>query len=129
MKILIVDDSTTIRRIVKRTCVEMGHEVAEAADGEMALNTLAEKPGEFGLIILDWNMPGLSGLETLKKIKGDPITKGIPVLMLTSERDVNSSKEVLKEVLAAGAADFLSKPFDGKMLALKIQMALETVNS
>ncbi len=129
MEILIVDDSTTIRRIVKRTCEELGHTTWEATNGSDALGTLREVHSTINLVILDWNMPGLSGLETLKKIKGDPITKGIPVLMLTSERDVNSSKEVLKEVLAAGAADFLSKPFDGKMLALKIQKALETVNS
>ena len=92
MTILSVDDSTTIRRIVKRSCEEMGHTVLEAAEGAAALAVLAEKASEVSLVILDWNMPGMTGLEVLKAIKSDPKTK-----------------------------NYLTKPFDQKMLALKIQ--------
>jgi len=117
MTILSVDDSTTIRRIVKRSCEELGHTVLEAADGSAAIATLAEKSGEVSLVILDWNMPGMSGLEVLKSIKSDPKTKHIVVMMLTSEADMN----FVKDALAAGAQNYLTKPFDQKMLALKIQ--------
>ena len=117
MTILSVDDSTTIRRIVKRSCEEMGHTVLEAAEGAAALAVLAEKASEVSLVILDWNMSGMTGLEVLKAIKSDPKTKNIVVMMLTSEADMN----FVKEAIAAGAQNYLTKPFDQKMLALKIQ--------
>ena len=123
MTILSVDDSTTIRRIVKRSCEELGHSVLEAADGAAAIATLEEKSGEVSLIILDWNMPGMSGLEVLKKVKSDPKTKHIVVMMLTSEADMN----FVKEALAAGAQNYLTKPFDQKMLALKIQESMTMI--
>ncbi|MBL0062166.1 MAG: response regulator [bacterium] len=123
MTILSVDDSTTIRRIVKRSCEELGHSVLEAADGAAAIATLEEKSGEVSLIILDWNMPGMTGLEVLKKVKSDPKTKHIVVMMLTSEADMN----FVKEALAAGAQNYLTKPFDQKMLALKIQESMTMI--
>lgn len=123
MTILSVDDSTTIRRIVKRSCEELGHSVLEAADGAAAIATLAEKSSEVSLIILDWNMPGMSGLDVLKSVKSDPKTKHIVVMMLTSEADMN----FVKEALAAGAQNYLTKPFDQKMLALKIQESMTMI--
>lgn len=120
MAILTVDDSTTIRRIVKRSVDEMGMEVLEAADGASALKLLEEKVGSIQLILLDWNMPGMTGLEVLKTIKSDARYKDIVVMMLTSEADQNCVVEALK----AGAQNYLTKPFDGKMLALKIQESL-----
>ena len=120
MAILTVDDSTTIRRIVKRSVDEMGLEVLEAADGAQALKTLYEKAGEIQLILLDWNMPGMTGLEVLKAIKADARFKDIVVMMLTSEADQNFVVEALK----AGAQNYLTKPFDAKMLVLKIQESL-----
>ena len=125
MTILTVDDSTTIRRIVKRSCEEMGHTVLEAADGSAALTLLEEKSSEVSLIILDWNMPGLSGLEVLKKVKSNPKTKNIVVMMLTSEADMN----FVKDALASGAQNYLTKPFDQKMLALKIQESMTMVTA
>ena len=123
MTILSVDDSTTIRRIVKRSCEELGHSVLEAADGAAAIATLAEKSSEVSLIILDWNMPGMTGLEVLKSVKSNPATKHIVVMMLTSEADMN----FVKEALAAGAQNYLTKPFDQKMLALKIQESMTMI--
>ncbi|MBU0509285.1 response regulator [bacterium] len=120
MAILSVDDSTTIRRIVKRSVDEMGMEVLEAADGAQALKLLEEKTADIQLVILDWNMPGMTGLDVLKTIKADPRYKNIVVMMLTSEADQNCVVEALK----AGAQNYLTKPFDGKMLALKIQESL-----
>jgi two-component system chemotaxis response regulator CheY len=121
MKILSVDDSVTIRRIIKKNVEALGHEVREAADGSEALAILAEPDTAVDLVILDWNMPGMTGLEVLKKIKADPKLKDTVVMMLTSEADQNFVVEALK----AGAQNYLTKPFDNKMLGLKIQESLD----
>jgi two-component system, chemotaxis family, chemotaxis protein CheY len=120
MAILTVDDSTTIRRIVKRSLDEMGVEVLEAADGAQALKTIEERTSDIQLVILDWNMPGMTGLEVLKTIKANPRYKDIVVMMLTSEADQNCVVDALK----AGAQNYLTKPFDAKILVLKIQESL-----
>ncbi|HEY3296909.1 MAG TPA: response regulator [bacterium] len=120
MAILIVDDSTTMRRIVKRSVDEMKQEALEAPDGMQALKIIEEKPEAIQLVILDWNMPGMTGLEVLKTIKGNPRYKDITVMMLTSEADQNCVVDALK----AGAQNYLTKPFDAKMLMLKIQESL-----
>lgn len=123
MTILSVDDSTTIRRIVKRCCEELGHTVLEAGDGAAALATLSRKSSEISLMVLDWNMPGMSGVEVLRRVKSDPNTRHIVVMMLTSEADINC----VKQALAAGAQNYLTKPFDQKMLALKVQESMSMV--
>lgn len=125
MIILTVDDSTTIRRLVKRICEELGHTVLEAAEGFAAMAILAERSSEVSLIILDWNMPGMTGLEVLKNVKSDPALKHIVVMMLTSESDMNH----VKHALAAGAQNYLTKPFDSKMLALKIQESMTMISA
>jgi len=120
MAILTVDDSTTIRRIVKRSVDEMGLEILEAADGAQALKLLEENGPSIQLVLLDWNMPGMSGLDVLRAMKADARFKDIVVMMLTSEADQNCVVDALK----AGAQNYLTKPFDGKMLTLKIQESL-----
>jgi two-component system chemotaxis response regulator CheY len=120
MAILIVDDSTTMRRIVKRSIDEMKQEALEAADGAQALKIVEERGDTIQLVILDWNMPGMTGLEVLKTIKANPKYAGITVMMLTSEADQNCVVDALK----AGAQNYLTKPFDAKMLTLKIQESL-----
>lgn len=120
MAILTIDDSTTIRRIVKRTLEEQGLEVLEAADGAAGLKVLEQHLDKVQLVILDWNMPGMSGLDVLKAIKADPKSKDTVVMMLTSEADQNFVADALK----SGAQNYLTKPFDAKMLVLKIQESL-----
>lgn len=122
MNILTVDDSATIRRIIKKNVLEMGHEVFEAADGMEALAFLNQATAPVDLVILDWNMPGLSGLEVLKQIKADAKLKDLVVMMLTSEADRNC----VMEALQAGARNYLTKPFDYKMLRLKVQESLDS---
>jgi two-component system, chemotaxis family, chemotaxis protein CheY len=121
MTILSVDDSVTIRRIIKKNIEAMGHEIREAADGSEALTMLADASVSYDLVILDWNMPGMTGLEVLKHIKADARLKETVVMMLTSEADQNCVVEALK----AGAKNYLTKPFDNKMLGLKIQESLD----
>jgi len=120
MAILTVDDSTTIRRIVKRSADEVGLEVLEAADGVQALKIVEERAADIQLILLDWNMPGMSGLDVLRSLKNNPRSKDIVVMMLTSEADQNCVVEALR----SGAQNYLTKPFDAKMLMLKIQESL-----
>ena len=117
MTILSVDDSTTIRRIVKRSVTDLGHEVMEAPDGPTALTVLAENCDKIQLVILDWNMPGMTGLEVLKTIRAEAKFNAIPVMMLTSEAE----QGFVIQALQAGAKNYLTKPFDKEMLNLKIQ--------
>lgn len=116
MKILLVDDSTTMRRIQKNTLAKLGFEnVVEAEDGADALKKLAAD-GPFELILMDWNMPNMTGIEALKKIKADPATKATPVIMVTSE----SEKTRIVEAIQAGAANYVVKPFQPETLMEKI---------
>lgn len=119
MKILSVDDSRTIRRIIGRVVEGMGYEFLEAGDGREALQVLEANP-ETGLILLDWNMPVLDGYETLKAIRRDPQTKGIPVMMVTTE----SEKLRMVAALKAGATHYLVKPFSGDDLINRIRECL-----
>jgi two-component system chemotaxis response regulator CheY len=106
MKILVVDDFATIRRILRTLLKKIGlTNVIEAEDGSTALNVL--KKNEVDLIICDWNMPYMSGIELLKAVKGDESLKDIPFLMLTAE----GQKEKVSEAVQAGVTNYIVKPF------------------
>ncbi len=122
MKILVVDDSKTVRNMVKKMLQDVGHEVFEAEDGEKALEALYEHDW-FDLILLDWNMPTMNGYEFLKEIKRHPKWRDIKVMMVTSKNEQESVVEALK----AGADEYLMKPFDQKMLLTKIEMIMEEI--
>lgn len=115
MKILLVDDSGTMRHIQKKALTELGlTDVTEAADGNLALKEVEKQ--KFDLILMDWNMPNLSGIETLKQLKANPSHKGIPVVMVTSE----SEKSHILEAVQSGAANYVLKPFTTDMLREKL---------
>ena len=119
MKLLLVDDSNTMRRIQKNTLQNLGfNEVDEAEDGEEALKKVAAN--EYDLVLMDWNMPNLSGLDALKKMKADDQLKNIPVMMVTSE----SEKSRIVEAIQAGAANYVVKPFKPNILEEKIKAVL-----
>lgn len=116
MRILIVDDSPVMRSMLKRLLVAMGiKEVTEAGDGYQALQLIATSI--FDLILLDWRMPVLPGLDTLKQLKAMPDLCAIPVVMVASE----SQKQNIVEAIQAGAADYIIKPFDEKILREKLK--------
>lgn len=120
MKILLADDSSTMRRIELTILKSLGHEdVVQADCGEDALKRLAEHP-EVGLVILDWNMPLMNGLDCLKAIKGNPQTKHVPVIMITAE----ATPENIAEALKTGASSYLVKPFEAEKLREVIQKAV-----
>lgn len=121
MAILVVDDSTTIRRIIKRSVVEeIKMDVLEVANGAQGLELLGKEADNIQLILLDWNMPGMRGLDVLKTIRADDRFKGIKIIMLTPEADSGAHEEALR----SGAQNYLTKPFDAEMLVSKIRETL-----
>ncbi len=108
MKIMVVDDSITMRRIVILNLKKAGYEdVIEAENGRVALGILyAEKSGRPDIILLDWNMPEMTGIDFLREIKYDKKLKHIPVIMVTTE----SERENVMEALKYGASGYLVKP-------------------
>jgi two-component system chemotaxis response regulator CheY len=119
-KILSVDDSGTMRRIIGRAVQVLGHEMVEAANGLEALELLAQHGQDIALVILDVNMPGLDGMETLTRIKADPALKAIPVMMLTTDSD----RARIIQAVQAGASNYLTKPFSQDDLLTKIASCL-----
>jgi len=122
MKILAVDDSPTMRRIIVNTLKRAGFEnVAEATDGKDALAKL--KTEKFGFVITDWNMPEMDGLSFVNAMRTDPEFKSMPILMITTR----SVKEDIIEAMKAGVNNYIVKPFTPETLAEKISQVLASV--
>jgi two-component system chemotaxis response regulator CheY len=119
MKFLVVDDYSTMRRIVKNLLHDLGYaNVAEADDGKTALPLLQN--GSFDFLITDWNMPGMPGLDLLKAVRSDDKLKKLPVLMLTAE----AKREQIVEAAQAGVSGYVIKPFTAVTLKEKIDKIL-----
>jgi two-component system chemotaxis response regulator CheY len=116
MKVLAVDDSMLIRRIVASASSVIGAECIGAPDGLIALGVLEADPSGFSLVCLDWNMPNMNGLEFLTRIRSDERWKTLPVLMLTTE----GSRDAIITAIKAGATAYMTKPFFEKDLQTKI---------
>ena len=115
MKILVVDDFSTMRRIIKGLLKDLGFEnVTEADDGTTALPLL--KSEKFDLLITDWNMPGMSGMELLRHVRADEHISKLPVLMLTAE----AKRDQIIEAAQAGVSGYVIKPFTAVTLKEKI---------
>jgi two-component system chemotaxis response regulator CheY len=120
LRFLVVDDFSTMRRIVKNLLQELGYtNVQEADDGNTALPML--KSGNFDFIITDWNMPQMPGLELLKAVRADDKLKHLPVLMVTAE----AKREQIVEAAQAGVSGYVSKPFTGQTLSEKLNKILQ----
>jgi two-component system chemotaxis response regulator CheY len=121
MKILVVDDFSTMRRIVKNCLQEIGYtDITEADDGNTALPML--QAGSFDFLITDWNMPGMPGLDLLKAVRADGRLAKMPVLMLTAE----AKREQIIEAAQAGVSGYVIKPFTAVTLKEKIDKILAT---
>jgi len=117
LKILVVDDFPTMRRIVKTLLKQNGfNNFIEAEDGEQAYRAL-QTHGDFELIVSDWNMPNMTGLEFLKTVRADPKFKHLPFLMVTAEAE----KENIIEAVKAGVSNYIVKPFTGQALKDKLE--------
>ena len=116
MKVLVVDDFATMRKIVRNILKQIGFEdITEAEDGNAALRIL--KSDKIGLVVTDWNMPNMTGLELLQEIRRDAQTKNIPVLMVTAE----GLKENVMEAIKAGVNNYVVKPFTAEVLQEKLE--------
>ncbi|MBF0426572.1 MAG: response regulator [Magnetococcales bacterium] len=120
MKLLSIDDSRTIRRVIASIGGVLGFEVLEAENGAIGLEILHDLSDEIGLVLLDWNMPGMNGLEVLQAIKADPILRRIPVMMVTTEGE----REYIIRAIQAGAVHYQTKPFSQEEMAARIMEAL-----
>lgn len=119
LKFLVVDDFSTMRRIIKNLLHDLGYaNVTEADDGNSALPIL--KAGGIDFLITDWNMPGMPGLELLKQVRADPKLASMPVLMLTAE----AKREQIVEAAQAGVSGYVIKPFTAAILKEKIDKIL-----
>ncbi len=115
MKFLVVDDFSTMRRIVRNLLKELGFSnVDEAEDGVVALSKL--RSTNFDFVVSDWNMPNMTGLDLLKEIRGDANLKHLPVLMVTAE----AKKENIVFAAQAGASGYIVKPFTAATLEEKL---------
>ena len=124
MKILVVDDFSTMRRIIRNLLRELGFDnVAEADDGQTALPTL--RRGGFDLLITDWNMPGMTGLELLEGVRRDPELAALPVLMVTAE----AKREQIIAAAQAGVNGYIVKPFTAITLKEKIEKIFERIGA
>lgn len=116
MKILAVDDSMMMRRIVASAASAFGAECEGAEDGLVALGILEKEPAGYNLVVLDWNMPNMNGLDLLRKIRSTEELKHIPVLMLTTE----GSNLAIITAIKAGATAYMTKPFIEKDLQTRM---------
>ena len=123
MKILIVDDFSTMRRIIKNLLRDLGFtNTIEASDGTTALPML--KTGDFDLLVTDWNMPGMAGIDLLKAVRSDRAIAGLPVLMVTAE----SKRDQIVEAAQAGVNGYIVKPFTAQTLKEKMDKIWERID-
>ncbi len=124
MNILVVDDFSTMRRIVKNLLVEIGFKnIEEADDGKTALPILEN--GGIDFLVTDWNMPGMSGIELLKAVRANPELSSLPVLMVTAE----AKREQIMEAAEAGVNGYVVKPFTADTLREKVDKVFVRLES
>jgi two-component system chemotaxis response regulator CheY len=124
LRFLVVDDFSTMRRIVRNLLKELGYSnVDEAEDGVEGLSKL--RSGQFDFVVSDWNMPNMDGLEMLKQIRADAALSEIPVLMVTAE----AKKENIIAAAQAGANGYVVKPFTAATLDEKLTKIFEKINA
>ena len=117
MKIMVADDSSTMRRIIKNTLTRMGHEdILEAEDGAIAWSII-DKNDDIDIILTDWNMPNMNGLELVLKVRADDRFKKVPIVMITTE----GGKSEVVVALKAGVNNYIVKPFTPQVLKEKLE--------
>ena len=122
LKVLVVDDMTTMRRILKNVLKQIGFtDLVEAENGKDALNKL--KAGDIGFIVSDWNMPVMQGIDLLRAVRADADLKHLPFLMVTAE----AQKDNIIEAVQAGVSNYVVKPFTAEALQGKLEKIFANV--
>jgi len=123
LKILVVDDFLTMRKVVKKVLTDCGFSaIEEAEDGNVALNKFKEAAASgqpYGLIVSDWNMPNMKGIDLLKAVRAEEVGKNLPFLMVTAE----SEQKCIIEAIKAGVSDYVIKPFNADTVKQKLARA------
>jgi two-component system chemotaxis response regulator CheY len=117
-KALVVDDSRAVRMILAKTLKELGFEVREAANGREALEVIEAEKTAVTLVLADWNMPEINGLELLKRLRQNPELSSLVVVMVTTETELDQ----MAAALEAGANEYVMKPFTKEILVEKLQL-------
>jgi two-component system chemotaxis response regulator CheY len=117
-KALVVDDSKTIRIIIRRILIELGYEVCEATNGREALEVIEADKAAVELVLADWNMPEMNGLELVKRLRQDPELASLKVIMVTTETEMGQ----MASALDAGANEYVMKPFTKNILKEKLEL-------
>ncbi len=117
-EVLVVDDSKTIRMVLRKILRELGYEVCEACDGQEALKVVQAEKGALKLVLTDWNMPVMNGLDLLKQLRKDPTLASLVVIMVTTETE----SENMIAALEAGANEYVMKPFTKDILKEKLEL-------
>ena len=117
-KALVVDDSKTMRIILGRILKELGYEVCEAGNGIEALKVMESEKAAVSLVLADWNMPEMNGLELLKQLRQDPDLASLKVIMVTTETEIDH----MVSALEAGANEYVMKPFTKEILREKLEL-------
>ncbi len=118
-KALVVDDSRAVRMLLVRTLKQIGYEVQEAANGREALEVIEAGDSGVELVLADWNMPEIDGLELLKRLRSNPALSSLAVVMVTTETEIDQ----IAEAMEAGANEYVMKPFTQDILVEKLQLA------
>ena len=118
MKAMVVDDSRAIRLILTRTLSDLGYEVSQAASGNQALAMLTAQTDLPALILVDWNMPGISGLEFVRQVRCNPAMASVVLVMVTTETEI----EQMMTALEAGANEYVMKPFTKEIITDKLRL-------
>lgn len=116
---LVVDDSRAVRKLLSQNLQGLGYNVTEAENGVAALDALQTMPSPVELILTDWNMPEMNGLDFLKAVRLKPEYGSVPVVMVTTETEM----EQMAAALEAGANEYVMKPFTREILADKLRLA------
>ncbi len=118
-KALVVDDSRAVRMLLARTLKQIGYEVQEVANGREALEVIEAGNSGVELVLADWNMPEIDGLDLLKRLRRNPALSSLAVVMVTTETEIDQ----IAEAMEAGANEYVMKPFTQDILVEKLQLA------
>jgi two-component system, chemotaxis family, chemotaxis protein CheY len=116
-KAMIVDDSRAMRMILRRTLTELGYAACEAGNGQEALDLLAQEGAQLTLMLVDWNMPVMCGLDLVKAVRADSRFSALPLVMVTTETEIDH----ISQAIDAGANEYVMKPFTKEVLEDKLR--------
>lgn len=120
LKLIIADDSRLVRSLIEKTVASIGFEAVHAGNGKEALTILEANGKDIHLVLLDWNMPVLNGIDVIKHMRGDDRFKNIPVLMISTEAE----DDRIQKVISVGAQGYLTKPFTADQLIEAVHRVL-----